>query len=257
MILAVRRDEGAHVPSAHAAGCRPSVATNPIPNKTAVSPRNHGRYGSSRMLAAPSAPAPTSEKTTGPRQQAEAATAATTDPMTAFIAHAPLRGRFSRPHVLGIPSSYTLYRSTESSQKKRRLRPASGVRDPWFGRAGNGPEQAAVEQMADERSDRRHHAARGTAEQPAAHHRHDDDLGEQPQRDAPQASLDDRGSRQDPDEGIRVDGRENQRAVNEMHQHPGRPASTEYGPEHLRDVHTKTHHRRHHVHHRRHGERSD
>src|SRR3990172_3899336 len=41
------------------------------------------------MLAAPSAPAPTSENTTGPRQQAEEATAATTDPMTAFITQSP------------------------------------------------------------------------------------------------------------------------------------------------------------------------
>src|SRR5918996_6505442 len=47
--------------------------------------RNTGRRGSSFTAAAPTAPAPSADKTTGPRQHAEAPTAAITDAARVFI----------------------------------------------------------------------------------------------------------------------------------------------------------------------------
>src|SRR5712691_4084789 len=83
-IFAVRRDGGAQLSSAHS-GSRRYADTKPTPSKIMVRPRNQGRYGSNRVLAAPSAPAPRTAATTGPMQHTDAAVAATTDATTAFI----------------------------------------------------------------------------------------------------------------------------------------------------------------------------
>src|SRR5712691_10079106 len=69
-IFAVRLEGGAQRSSAHS-GSRRYADTKPTPSKIMVRPRNHGRYGSNRVLAAPRAPAPS--------------TAATSDATTAFI----------------------------------------------------------------------------------------------------------------------------------------------------------------------------
>src|SRR5712691_11921139 len=83
-IFAVRREGGAQLSSAHS-GSRRYADTKPTPSKIMVRPRNHGRYGSNRVLAAPRAPAPSTAATTGPMQHTDAAVAATTDATTAFI----------------------------------------------------------------------------------------------------------------------------------------------------------------------------
>src|SRR2546425_8440545 len=85
-IFAVRFACLAHVPSLQLALVRTGryAVANPTPNNTTVMTTNHGRYGSKRVDAALSAPAPTSENTTGPMQQVDAATAVSHDPTTAF-----------------------------------------------------------------------------------------------------------------------------------------------------------------------------
>src|SRR5467141_2213110 len=84
MVFALRREVGAHVSSAQS-GSRRYADTKPMPSKTTVTPKNHGRYGSIRVLAAPNAPAPSAAATTGPMQQTDAAAAATTDATAVFI----------------------------------------------------------------------------------------------------------------------------------------------------------------------------
>src|SRR2546430_68431 len=85
-IFAVQLACVAHVPSLQPVPVRTGryAAAKPTPNNTTVMTTNHGRYGSKRVDAALSAPAPTIENTTGPMQQVDAAAAVSSDPTTAF-----------------------------------------------------------------------------------------------------------------------------------------------------------------------------
>src|SRR5207253_2933809 len=110
----------------------------------------------------------------------------------------------SRP--LAPPAMRMIALAAITAARRRGFTFSSAVDGGRLRFAGDRAEDAAIKQVADERSAGRHHAAHGAAEQPAAHHRHHDDLCQHPQDNAPERALDDGRAGQDADEDIRIDG---------------------------------------------------
>src|SRR6516225_5765726 len=143
------------------------------------------------------------------------------------------------------------------TSRRRGRRPSSRVRDLRFRSAGNGAEQASVEDVANQRPHGGHAAAHRAAKQASAHHRHDHDLRNEPQNDTPDGAPNRRRTRKVRVQRVNVNRWKDHCAVDVVHHHPGGPAAPEHFAEHRGNVHVQPHHGCHNVHHSRHCQRAN